>query len=189
MSNPIGGQELSDIVSSATSFAFNSGSDALTVEHLLLTLLDNPSAAEVLKACGADINDMRASLISWIDRNQKSHISPFTVTASKGEEIGRPPLMIANNLATPTVAFHRVIQRATVDVKPTVSSKKEITGANVLVAIFCEKDSHVVQYLYWHGVTRLDVVNFITSNIKKSELPTKMALALPVDFPLDKKKA
>ena len=125
----------------------------ITVEHLLLALLDNPSAAEVLKACAANIDDLRKSLTTFIKEN--------TPTVSGSDEVDTQP----------TLGFQRVIQRAIMHVQSTGSGKKEVTGANVLVAIFGEKDSHAVYYLHQQGVTRLDVVNFIAHGIKKSEPP------------------
>ena len=125
----------------------------ITVEHLLLALLDNPSAAEVLKACAANIDDLRKSLGTFIKEN--------TPTVGGTEEVDTQP----------TLGFQRVIQRAIMHVQSTGSGKKEVTGANVLVAIFGEKDSHAVYYLHQQGVTRLDVVNFIAHGIKKSEPP------------------
>ncbi|MEI8266206.1 MAG: ATP-dependent Clp protease ATP-binding subunit ClpA [Betaproteobacteria bacterium] len=125
----------------------------ITVEHLLLALLDNPSAAEVLRACTASIDDLRKSLTSFIKEN--------TPTVSGTEEVDTQP----------TLGFQRVIQRAIMHVQSTGSGKKEVTGANVLVAIFGEKDSHAVYYLHQQGVTRLDVVNFIAHGIKKSDPP------------------
>ncbi len=125
----------------------------ITVEHLLLALLDNPSAAEVLRACAASIDDLRKSLAAFIKEN--------TPTVSGSEEVDTQP----------TLGFQRVIQRAIMHVQSTGSGKKEVTGANVLVAIFGEKDSHAVYYLHQQGVTRLDVVNFIAHGIKKSEPP------------------
>jgi ATP-dependent Clp protease ATP-binding subunit ClpA len=125
----------------------------ITVEHLLLALLDNPSAAEVLRACAASIDDLRKSLTSFIKEN--------TPTVSGTEEVDTQP----------TLGFQRVIQRAIMHVQSTGSGKKEVTGANVLVAIFGEKDSHAVYYLHQQGVTRLDVVNFIAHGIRKSEPP------------------
>jgi ATP-dependent Clp protease ATP-binding subunit ClpA len=121
----------------------------ITVEHLLLALLDNPSAAEVLRACAANIDDLRKSLATFIKEN--------TPTVSGTEEVDTQP----------TLGFQRVIQRAIMHVQSTGSGKKEVTGANVLVAIFGEKDSHAVYYLHQQGVTRLDVVNFIAHGIKK----------------------
>ena len=125
----------------------------ITVEHLLLALLDNPSAAEVLRACAASIDDLRKSLTAFIKEN--------TPTVSGTEEVDTQP----------TLGFQRVIQRAIMHVQSTGSGKKEVTGANVLVAIFGEKDSHAVYYLHQQGVTRLDVVNFIAHGIKKSDPP------------------
>ncbi|MBT9486580.1 MAG: ATP-dependent Clp protease ATP-binding subunit ClpA [Rubrivivax sp.] len=125
----------------------------ITVEHLLMALLDNPSAAEVLRACAANIDELRKSLSTFIKEN--------TPTVSGSDEVDTQP----------TLGFQRVIQRAIMHVQSTGSGKKEVTGANVLVAIFGEKDSHAVYYLHQQGVTRLDVVNFIAHGIKKSDPP------------------
>jgi ATP-dependent Clp protease ATP-binding subunit ClpA len=125
----------------------------ITVEHLLMALLDNPSAAEVLRACSANGDDLRKSLVGFIKEN--------TPTVGGSDEVDTQP----------TLGFQRVIQRAIMHVQSTGSGKKEVTGANVLVAIFGEKDSHAVYYLHQQGVTRLDVVNFIAHGIKKSDPP------------------
>jgi ATP-dependent Clp protease ATP-binding subunit ClpA len=125
----------------------------ITVEHLLLALLDNPSAAEVLRACSAQIDDLRQALTTFIKDN--------TPQVAGTDEVDTQP----------TLGFQRVIQRAIMHVQSTGNGKKEVTGANVLVAIFGEKDSHAVYYLHQQGVTRLDVVNFIAHGIKKSETP------------------
>jgi len=129
----------------------------ITVEHLLLALLDNPSAAEVLRACSANIDDLRKSLANFIKDN--------TPQVAGSDDVDTQP----------TLGFQRVIQRAIMHVQSTGSGKKEVNGANVLVAIFGEKDSHAVYYLHQQGVTRLDVVNFIAHGIKKSDPaePTK----------------
>ena len=125
----------------------------IPVEHLLLALLDNPSAAEVLRACSANIDDLRKSLSNFIRDN--------TPQVAGAEDVDTQP----------TLGFQRVIQRAIMHVQSTGSGKKEVTGANVLVAIFGEKDSHAVYYLHQQGVTRLDVVNFIAHGIKKNDQP------------------
>ena len=125
----------------------------ITVEHLLLALLDNPSAAEVLRACSAQVDDLRQSLATFIKDN--------TPQVAGTEEVDTQP----------TLGFQRVIQRAIMHVQSTGSGKKEVTGANVLVAIFGEKDSHAVYYLHQQGITRLDVVNFIAHGIRKSDPP------------------
>ena len=125
----------------------------ITVEHLLMALLDNPSAAEVLRACSANGDDLRKSLLGFIKEN--------TPTVGGSDEVDTQP----------TLGFQRVIQRAIMHVQSTGSGKKEVTGANVLVAIFGEKDSHAVYYLHQQGVTRLDVVNYIAHGIKKNDPP------------------
>ena len=124
----------------------------ITVEHLLLALLDNPSAAEVMRACAVNIDDLRKTLGNFITDN--------TPTVSGTNEVDTQP----------TLGFQRVIQRAIMHVQSSSNGKKEVTGANVLVAIFGEKDSHAVYYLHQQGVTRLDVVNFISHGVRKDNL-------------------
>ncbi|MCW8827479.1 MAG: ATP-dependent Clp protease ATP-binding subunit ClpA [Gammaproteobacteria bacterium] len=119
----------------------------MTVEHLLLALLDNPAAIPILRACGADIEALRQDLVNFIEMNI-------------------PQLPENSELETqPTLGFQRVIQRAVFQVQS--SEKGEATGANVLVAIFNEKESQAVYFLGKHNVTRLDVVNFISHGISK----------------------
>jgi len=119
----------------------------MTVEHLLLALLDNPSAEAVLKATGADFHRLRSDLEQAI----ASSVSRLP------EDDGRD--------TQPTLGFQRVLQRAVYHVQS--SGKKEVTGANVLVAIFGEKDSHAVYYLNQQDVSRLDVVNYLSHGIAK----------------------
>ncbi|MDR3391781.1 MAG: ATP-dependent Clp protease ATP-binding subunit ClpA [Sulfuriferula sp.] len=124
----------------------------ITVEHLLFAMLDNPSAAEVLRACAVNIDTLRQQLGDFITEH--------TPTVAGTEDIDTQP----------TLGFQRVIQRAILHVQS--SGKKEVTGANVLVAIFGEKDSHAVYFLTQQGLTRLDVVNYIshgTSKIAQNE--------------------
>ncbi|QIL20639.1 ATP-dependent Clp protease ATP-binding subunit ClpA [Thermomonas sp. HDW16] len=120
----------------------------MTVEHLLLALLDNPSAEAVLKAVGADFPRLRGELEDAIE-----------VSVNKlAEDDGRD--------TQPTLGFQRVLQRAVYHVQS--SGKKEVTGANVLVAIFGEKDSHAVYFLNQQDVHRLDVVNYMSHGIARS---------------------
>jgi len=121
----------------------------ITVEHLLLSLLDNASAIDVLKACAANLDDLR--------RNLRQFVSENTPVIPSGAEVDTQP----------TLGFQRVIQRAIMHVSAGGTGKKPVTGANVLVAIFGEKDSHAVYYLQQQGVTRLDVVNFLSHGITK----------------------
>ncbi len=123
----------------------------ITVEHLLLALLDNPTAAEVLRSCGANMDELRKSL--------GQHVAEQTPRIAADREVDTQP----------TLGFQRVIQRAILHVQS--SGKKEVTGANVLVAIFGEKDSHAVYFLQQQGITRLDVVNYISHGITKTPQP------------------
>ena len=119
----------------------------ITVEHLLLALLDNTSAAETLRACGGNIEQLRKDLTKFIVEH--------TPTVDGEDDIDTQP----------TLGFQRVIQRAILHVQS--SGKKEVNGANVLVAIFGEKDSHAAYYLQKQGIARLDVVNYISHGISK----------------------
>jgi len=119
----------------------------MTVEHLLLALLDNPSAESVLKACGTDFPRLRGDLEQAI----------ATSVSVLPDDVDRD--------TQPTLGFQRVLQRAVYHVQS--SGKKEVTGANVLVAIFGEKDSHAVYYLNQQDVARLDVVNYLSHGIAR----------------------
>ncbi|WP_028838184.1 ATP-dependent Clp protease ATP-binding subunit ClpA [Thermomonas fusca] len=121
----------------------------MTVEHLLLALLDNPSAEAVLRAVGADMPRLRDELDNAIEVS----VSRFA------DDDGRD--------TQPTLGFQRVLQRAVYHVQS--SGKKEVTGANVLVAIFGEKDSHAVYFLNQQDVHRLDVVNYLSHGIARNE--------------------
>ncbi len=120
----------------------------MTVEHLLLALIDNPTAAQVLRACGGDLDMLRDELDTFVEENT--------------------PLLDENDTreTQPTLGFQRVLQRAVFHVQS--SGKKEVTGANVLVAIFGEQDSQTVYLLNKQNITRLDVVNYISHGIAKN---------------------
>ena len=119
----------------------------MTVEHLLLALLDNPTAAEVLRSCGADMEHLKTELSSFLEETT--------------------PLLPPNDTreTQPTLGFQRVLQRAVFHVQS--SGKKEVTGANVLVAIFSEQESQATYFLNKQDVTRLDVVNYISHGVSK----------------------
>ena len=136
--------------------------ELITVEHLLLAMLDNPSASEVLNACGAKIDKLRSDITG--------HIKEHTPIVSGSDDVDTQP----------TLGFQRVIQRAMLHVQS--SGKKEVTGANVLVAIFGEKDSHAVYFLHQQGIARLDVVNFIAHGISKvTETENKESISEETD--------
>ncbi len=120
----------------------------MTVEHLLLSLLDNSAALDVLKSCGADLSALRNELIEFVDAT-----TPLIPEAESDRE------------TQPTLGFQRVLQRAVFHVQS--SGKKEVTGANVLVAIYSEQESQAVYFLKMQSIARLDIVNFITHGISK----------------------
>lgn len=126
----------------------------VTVEHLLLALLDNTSALEVLKACGANINRLRSNLTEFIDRT-----TPII------------PLNIHDRDTQPTLGFQRVIQRAVFQVQS--AGKTEVTGANVLAAIFSEQESQSVYFIRQENISRLDVINFISHGMTKPKIQTR----------------
>jgi len=119
----------------------------MTVEHLLLALLDNPVAAPILRSCGADIDKLRSELTRFLEETV-----PLLPPGSKRE-------------TEPTLGFQRVLQRAVFQVQS--SEKREATGANVLVAIFSEQESQAVYFLGQQNVSRMDVVNYIAHGISK----------------------
>ena len=119
----------------------------MTVEHLLLALLDNPSAVKVLRACGANLNSLHDDLTKFIQEN-----SPILPENDERE-------------TQPTLGFQRVLQRAVFHVQS--SGRKEVNGANVLVAIFGERESHAAYFLSRQNIARLDVVNYISHGIAK----------------------
>ena len=119
----------------------------ITVEHLLLALLDNPSAAQVLKACAANIDELRRELNGFIEEH--------TPRIEGTDEIDTQP----------TLGFQRVIQRAILHVQS--SGKDTVTGANVLVALFSERDSYAVYFLQQQDMSRLDAVSYISHGIGK----------------------
>ncbi|MBA3660723.1 MAG: ATP-dependent Clp protease ATP-binding subunit ClpA [Gammaproteobacteria bacterium] len=122
----------------------------VTVEHLLLALLDNTSALEVLKACGANINRLRSNLVEFIDRT-----TPLI------------PLNIHDRDTQPTLGFQRVIQRAVFQVQS--SGKTEVTGSNILAAIFSEQESQSVYFIRQENISRLDVINFIAHGLARTK--------------------
>ena len=119
-----------------------------TLEHLLLALIDEPDASRVLKACSVDTEDLRSTLVEFIDEDLSN-----LVTDIDGSE------------AVPTAAFQRVIQRAAIHVQS--SGRTEVTGANVLVAIFAERESNAAYFLQEQDMTRYDAVNFIAHGVAK----------------------
>ena len=141
-------KELELSLNQAFRSAYEKRHEFISVEHLLLAMLDNSAATDVLKACGANIDWLRQELNNFLEET-----TPLIALGVKRE-------------TQPTLGFQRVLQRAAFHVQS--SGKQEVTGANVLVAIFSEQDSHAVFLLNQQDVSRLDVVNFISHGIAKS---------------------
>ena len=119
-----------------------------TLEHLLLGLTDDTDAATVLRACGVDLDKLRTDLTEFLDKD---------LAGLATDRPGDPK---------PTAGFQRVVQRAAIHVQS--SGRDEVTGANVLVALFSERESHAVYFLQTQDMTRLDAVNFISHGIAKA---------------------
>ncbi|MEL7345595.1 MAG: Clp protease N-terminal domain-containing protein, partial [Pseudomonadota bacterium] len=119
-----------------------------TLEHLLLALLDEPDAAKVMQACSVDLDSLRKSLEDFISDDLSTLITE-----------------VEGNEAVPTAAFQRVIQRAAIHVQS--SGRTEVTGANVLVAIFAERESNAAYFLQEQDMTRYDAVNYIAHGVAK----------------------
>ncbi len=140
-------QELEFSLNTAFQAAREQRHEFITVEHLLNALLDNPSALRVLRACGGNIDELRKALKGFL--REKVPVLPADSSAD----------------TQPTLGFQRVIQRAVLHVQG--AGRKEVTGANALVAIFGEKDSHAVYFLHKQNISRFDVVNYISHGISK----------------------
>jgi len=140
-------KELEASLNVAFNEARNKRHEYITVEHLLLALLDNSSANSVLKACGADLIRLKTDLSQYLDEN-----TPLFHEDNVGE-------------VQPTLGFQRVLQRAVFHVQS--SGKKEVTGANVLVAIYGEQESQAIYLLHQQDVNRLDIVNYVSHGISK----------------------
>ncbi len=139
---------LEQAIHSALALANERRHEFATLEHLLLALLDEPDATRVMKACSVDLDELRSTLVEFVDEDLSN-----LVTDVDGSE------------AVPTAAFQRVIQRAAIHVQS--SGRTEVTGANVLVAIFAERESNAAYFLQEQDMTRYDAVNFIAHGVAK----------------------
>ncbi len=140
---------LEQAIHSALALANSRSHEFATLEHLLLALIDEPDASRVMKACSVDTEELRTTLVEFVDDDLSN-----LVTDIEGSE------------AVPTAAFQRVIQRAAIHVQS--SGRTEVTGANVLVAIFAERESNAAYFLQEQDMTRYDAVNFIAHGVAKN---------------------
>src|SRR6201987_4507516 len=131
----------------ALAYANERRHDFATLEHLLVALADDQDAIAVMRACNVDVDRLKSDLPDYID-NQLGNI------------VGKH-----NNEAKPTAGFQRVLQRAAIHVQS--SGREEVTGANVLIALFSERESHAVYFLQAQEMTRFDAVNFVSHGIAK----------------------
>lgn len=139
---------LEQAIHNALALANERRHELATLEHLLLSLIDEPDAARVMNACGVELEELRRALSKFIDDELESLVSDVD-----GSE------------AAPTTGFQRVIQRAAIHVQS--SGRSEVSGANVLVAIFAERESHAAYFLQQQNMTRYDAVNFISHGVAK----------------------
>jgi ATP-dependent Clp protease ATP-binding subunit ClpA len=140
-------RHLEETLHRAVGYANERKHEYATLEHLLLALADDPEASGVMRACNVDLTLLRKSLTDYIDSELNSLI------VEDGDD------------AKPTAGFQRVIQRAVIHVQS--SGRDEVTGANVLVAVFSERESHAAYFLQEQEMTRYDAVNFIAHGIAK----------------------
>src|SRR5271154_2011652 len=146
---PIFSRALEKTLRRALSLANERRHEYATLEHLLLALIDDVDAAAVLRACGVDLDGLRKTVVHYLDTELEN------LVVDSQEE------------AKATNGFQRVVQRAAVHVQS--SGRKEVTGANVLVALFSERDSHAVSFLENQGMSRLDAVDYISHG--KAKVP------------------
>jgi len=145
---PTFSRNLEDALHRALGLANERAHEYATLEHLLLALVDDQDASAVLRACDVDLAILRKNLEDYVDNELES------LTREDNEE------------SKPTAGFQRVIQRAVIHVQS--SGREEVTGANVLVAIFAERESHAAYFLQEQEMTRYDAVNYISHGIAKS---------------------
>src|SRR5437773_2494653 len=138
-----------------------------TLEHLLLALIDDADAAAVMRACSVDLDKLRGSLVNYLE-------TEFENLVTDGGEDSKP-----------TAGFQRVIQRAVIHVQS--SGREEVTGANVLVAIFAERESHAAYFLQEQDMTRYDAVNYISHGIAKRAGPSESKPVRGIDEDTDTK--
>ena len=132
----------------ALAYANDRRHENATLEHLLLALTEDQDAIDVLRACGVDLDRLRHEVLNYVDHELGN------LVAAHGDD------------AKPTASFQRVLQRAAIHVQ--ASGGEEVTAANVLVAMFAERDSHAVYFLREQGITRFDAVNYMSHGIPKA---------------------
>jgi ATP-dependent Clp protease ATP-binding subunit ClpA len=146
-------RELEQTLHNALSAASTRHHEYATLEHLLLALVDDEHAVKVMQACGVDLDELKTAVVTYLD----------TELDALKTESGNDP--------SPTSGFQRVVQRAILHVQS--SGREEVTGANVLVALFSERESYAVYFLQQQDMSRLDAVSFISHGVGKAGQPTE----------------
>ena len=160
--------DLEDSLHRALGYANERGHEFATLEHLLLSLVDDGDANAVMKACDVDLDELRATLVEYVD----NELSELVVDDEED--------------AKPTAGFQRVIQRAVIHVQN--AGREEVTGANVLVALFAERESHAAYFLAERDMTRYDAVNFISHGIGRKPGATEQKVVRGIEEPEEKRK-
>jgi ATP-dependent Clp protease ATP-binding subunit ClpA len=160
--------DLEDSLHRALGYANERGHEFATLEHLLLSLVDDGDANAVMKACDVDLDELRSTLVEYVD----NELSELVVDDEED--------------AKPTAGFQRVIQRAVIHVQN--AGREEVTGANVLVALFAERESHAAYFLAERDMTRYDAVNFISHGIGRKPGATEQKIVRGVEEPEEKRK-
>jgi ATP-dependent Clp protease ATP-binding subunit ClpA len=159
--------ELKKSLDDAVKYAFENGHEFVTLEHVLFAFTQNDFSTEILRACGGNIPELRTQIKIFLD--EKTPKVVFDEVNSEFRTNWKPEL---------TIAFHRVIQRAAIQVQS--AEKEEVSSANVLIAMFREKDSHATFFLEKHGISRFDVINYISHGLTKDyEQPETPSASLP----------
>jgi len=160
--------DLEDSLHRALGYANERGHEFATLEHLLLSLVDDGDANAVMKACEVDLDELRSTLVEYVD----SELSELVVDDEED--------------AKPTAGFQRVIQRAVIHVQN--AGREDVTGANVLVALFAERESHAAYFLAERDMTRYDAVNFISHGIGRKPGATEQKIVRGVEETEEKRK-
>ena len=160
--------DLEDSLHRALGYANERGHEFATLEHLLLSLVDDGDANAVMKACDVDLDELRSTLVEYVD----NELSELVVDDEED--------------AKPTAGFQRVIQRAVIHVQN--AGREEVTGANVLVALFAERESHAAYFLAERDMTRYDAVNFISHGIGRKPGATEQKVVRGIEEPEEKRK-
>lgn len=156
--------EVEQMMTSVMKYASEHHDEFVTLEHLLLILADDPETADIIQGCGGDNEKLKIALVDFMEK----HSPKLDSLAEKQIGTSQTPEELADYKPTITLAFHRVIQRAIMQVES--SGRDLVSTGNILVSLLLEKDSHAVHFLEKQGVTHFDVINYFSHGIEKEKL-------------------